>query len=239
MTSFAWTKQHESISAGSFLWIQITFPDVRYLTVFSHCWDLQTSQGVEGPRNGIKTNSHKTEHPVTSLIIIIIKEKKKKACRYYSKCIYLPQIWVHTRLSLGNEKLAKDNWNMHHDWRWQPSADLAWDDKIRHNLQQRCSFSTATTRRKKFQGCTTWTFTAGGRLNVERKDLLPRSLQKTQVFSPNILKIMLCICFKNKQMNKPIFVPTDSYQLIIKPSWVSLGHISEFNVLIKIRTCSS
>lgn len=46
--------------------------------MFSHCRDLQTSQGVEGPRNRIKTNSHKTEHPVTSLIIIIIKEKKKR-----------------------------------------------------------------------------------------------------------------------------------------------------------------
>lgn len=37
-------------------------------------------------------------------------------------------------------------------------------------------------------------------------------------------------------MNNPLFFPTDSYQLIIKFSGVSLDHISKVNVLIKIRT---
>lgn len=66
------------------------------------------------------------------MIIIItttVEGKRKEACRCYSKCIYLPQIWVQTRLSLGNEKLAKDNWNTHWDWCWKTSIDMAGDDK--------------------------------------------------------------------------------------------------------------
>lgn len=154
--------------------------------------------------------------------------EKKKDCRYYSKCIYLACLKFGCR---QGSVLAMSNWQKRTEaciltggeslWQtWQqminltqPSAEMQL--QYTYNKQEKVP-------RLYCMNLHSWSKVEMLKGRVYCQTVCTK-LPPAFPPPPNILKIMLCICFKNKQMNKPFFSPTDSYQLIIKVPWVSLA----------------